>query len=164
MTVIARAATLRDTLGLKEVPQNGIAWHALILEGLPYRSLGSTAKAFGASEKVLAALLGLAPRTLAARKRVKRMTAQESDFLYALSRAFVRLAVVRGAQGAAGFLLNAQPELKGAIPAELLRTRLGTEYVMNLIERERAAWAAKNESARIAAEEDDAEAAEDEED
>ena len=142
---IVRVATLRETLGLKEVPPNGTAWHALIQEGLSVRSLASAAKALGLTEKSFAALLEINPRTLAARKKAKRLSAHESDLVYAIARAYVKLAGVRGADAAAAWMKAPSPELKGAIPLEFIRSRIGTEYVTTVIDRERAVHFAKQQ-------------------
>jgi putative toxin-antitoxin system antitoxin component (TIGR02293 family) len=132
-----RAATLRDTLGLKDVPANGQAWHALLQEGLPYRSLGTLAKALQMKDAALAELLGLTGRTLAARKKAKRFQAAESDVIYALARAFVRLTSFKGAAGAVAWLLNPVDLLKGMRPVDYVQSRIGTEYVTAAIEKER---------------------------
>jgi putative toxin-antitoxin system antitoxin component (TIGR02293 family) len=132
-----RAATLRDTLALKEIPANGQAWHALLQEGLPYRSLGALAKTLQVKEAALAELFGLTGRTLAARKKAKRFQASESDVIYALARAYVRLASFKGASGAVAWLMNPVDGLKGMRPVDYVQSRIGTEYVSAAIEKER---------------------------
>jgi putative toxin-antitoxin system antitoxin component (TIGR02293 family) len=130
-----RAATLRETLGLKEVPANGQAWHALLQTGLPYRSLSALAKALHLKEAALAQLLDLNGRILAARKKAKRFHPGESDLMYALARAYVRLAGFKGTEAAAQWLLNPVALLKDMRPVDFIRSRIGTEYVMKAIEQ-----------------------------
>jgi len=120
-----------------------MAWHTLLQKGLPFRSFASTAKAIGQTENSFANLIAITPQTLAARKKARRLNAVESDLVYAIARAFVKLAGARGMTGAAAWLTSPALELKQAIPVQLARTRLGTEYVMGAIERERTALIAK---------------------
>ena len=136
---IKRAATLQETLALKELPANGTAWHHLLLQGLPYASLRSAAKALGMKEPELAAHLGLKGAQLAARKKARRLHAAEADLLYAIAIAFVRLAAFMGINDARAWLLSECEMLKGERPVDMLRTRLGTEYVTTAIDRMRPA-------------------------
>ena len=155
---IVRAATLQETLHLKEVPANGQAWHRLLLAGLPYRCLVSTAKTLGVKEAVLALHIGLTPRTQAARKKAKRLTAAESDLVYALARAYVRAASFMGPDKAAAWLMSDVEILKGIKPFDFIRSRLGTEYVMTLLERLRPATQAEISLALDEPEEDEEDA------
>jgi putative toxin-antitoxin system antitoxin component (TIGR02293 family) len=124
-------------LGLKEIPANGQAWHSLLQAGLPFRSLGTLSKTLHLKESALAELLSLNSRALGARKKAKRFQAQESDLMYALARAYVRLAGFKGTEAAIAWLMGPSELLKGLRPVEFIRSRLGTEYVMTAIERER---------------------------
>lgn len=137
--LVKRAATLQETLRLKKLPANGTAWHELLLEGLPYSSLRSTAKVLGMKEPELVAHLGLKSAQAAARKRARRLHAPESDVLYAIALAYVRLAGFMEPVKAREWLKSPNEALKGYRPIDLLRTRLGTEYVMTAIERIRPA-------------------------
>lgn len=136
---IARAATLQETLRITKVPPNGLGWHKEIKTGLPYRSLLSVAKTLKLSEKDFIQLLGMTPRTAAARKKAKRLGGAESDLIYAVARAYVRLSSFKPIEDARSWLLAPVEALKGSVPVELLQTRLGTEYVMSTIDRERSA-------------------------
>lgn len=151
-----RAATLKDTLGLKEIPLNGQGWHELILTGLPYSSLKATAKELGIKEVELAVYLGLKGAQLGARKRSKRLTAAESDVLYAIALAYVQLAGFKGTAGAKAWLFANVPELKNIPPMEWLRTRIGNDYVNVAITRMRPPMTFKK-----AVEEEDEDEAED---
>lgn len=137
--LVKRAATLQSTLALKKLPVNGMAWHNLLLQGLPYASLRATAKTLGMKEQALAAHVGLKGVQLAARKRARRLQAPESDLIYAIALAFVRLAAFKDTKDTRAWLLTECEMLKGACPVDLLRTRLGTEYVMTAIDRMRPA-------------------------
>ena len=133
-----RAATLQETLRLTKVPPNGLEWHKELIKGLPYKSLPALAKTLKVAEKELAALLGLSARTMAARKKARRLNLAESDLIYAIARAYVRLASYKSIEEARSWLLSKLETLKGNIPVDLLQTRLGTDYVMSTIDRERA--------------------------
>lgn len=137
--LVKRPATLQDTLSLKELPPRGIAWHELLLRGLPYKSLRSAAKTLGLKESELAAHLGLKGSQLAARKRARRLNAPESDLLHAIALAYVRLAGFKGSAEAREWLLKPCDMLRNTRPIDLLRTRLGTEYVSTAIARIRPA-------------------------
>ena len=140
MTVLVkRAATLQQTLALKAVPPNGTAWHHLLLQGLPYGSLRSVAKTLGMKEAELAAHLGLKGSQLAARKRARRLQAAESNTLYVMALAYVKLAGFKSPEEARAWMTSPCEALKGARPIDFLRTRIGAEYVMIAIDRMRPA-------------------------
>lgn len=139
IVLIKRAATLQETLALRKLPANGTAWHHLLLQGLPYASLRSVAKALRMKEPDMATYLGLKGPQLAARKKARRLQLAESDVLYAIAIAFVKLASFKSVEEARDWLLTENESLKNARPLDLLRTRLGTEYVNTAINRMRPA-------------------------
>ena len=102
----ARAATLQETLRLKKLPTNGLGWHHELRRGLPYRSLLSVAKALKLSEKDMLKAMDISPRVAAARKKAKRLNCAESDLLYAIARAYVRLASFKPLQEATQWLVS----------------------------------------------------------
>jgi putative toxin-antitoxin system antitoxin component (TIGR02293 family) len=123
-------------LGLKEQPANGLAWHAIVHEGLPYRGIKNVARALAVREADVAEWLGLRPAMLVKRRNARRLDALESDLLYRLARAWRALLVPLGDEKAAGqWLRTLRPELRDKLPMDLLHTTLGTEFVMTAIAR-----------------------------
>lgn len=130
------ATPLHSLLGLKEPPPNGLAWHAAVCAGLPYRGIKSVARALGVRETDVAGWLGLSAAALTKRRNARRLDVSESDRLYRLARAWRALLVPLGDEGAARqWLRTLRPELREQLPMELLRTTLGTEFVMTAISR-----------------------------
>ena len=132
-----RAADMRQTLSLAELPPNGTGWHELLQAGLPFKSLRAVARSLKMKEADLAAELGLNARVLAARKKAKRLAPAESDLLHAIAGAYVTLANIKGTDEAAAWLKAPAEVLKGQVPLEFLKTRIGTGYVTTAIERMR---------------------------
>ncbi len=127
---------LYSLLGLNEQPANGLAWHALVQAGLPYRGIKNLARALQVRETDVADWLDLTATARAKRRATRRLSATESDQLYRLARAWRALLVPLGDEKAASqWLRHARPELRDVLPMELLRTTLGTEFVMTAIAR-----------------------------
>jgi putative toxin-antitoxin system antitoxin component (TIGR02293 family) len=127
-----RVATLCQTLGLKAPPENGMAWHRLILEGFSYRTFKSLAKHLGLKESELFDLMGISGRNRDARKK-SGFTGLESDVLYRWADAFVRIAKLKGVDDGARWLREPQKELKNNQPLEMLKTTITADYVFAAI-------------------------------
>lgn len=128
--------SLSSLLGLKDSPANGLAWHGLILKGLPYAGVPNLARALEVKEADIATWLGLTATTRKQRKAANRLSPTESDQLYRLARAWRALMVpLSDEKEAALWLRTERPELRASIPMVLLETTLGTEFVMTAIGR-----------------------------
>lgn len=108
----------------------------LLREGLPYASLEATMEVLGLSREQIAAYLALPGRTLARRKRERRLHADESDRLFRLARvAATALAVFDDAEKARRWLGKRNRALGGEVPLTLLDTDAGTGMVEEVLGR-----------------------------
>lgn len=125
-----RATSLKQVLALKEPPQGGLAWHAMIESGLSTVSMRTVAKAIGVNEKFMANFLEVDFESIEAGAS---LGPRESDLLFAVARAYTRAATRMGTEQAGVWLVTPQKELGDRAPLDTLRTRMGTEYVSGLI-------------------------------
>lgn len=104
--------------------------------GLPYGSLEALTQRFGLSRSEVATAMRLPARTLARRKRERKLHPDESDRLVRLARVTADAARVLGDDGKAGtWLRRPNTALGGATPLELLRSDLGTRQVEDVLGR-----------------------------
>lgn len=104
--------------------------------GLPYAALESVGRKFGLDRKALGAALRIPERTLARRKRERRLRPDESDRLLRLARIGGYAARVLGSDEKAGlWLRDANPALGGEVPLDLVATDLGAQQVEEIIGR-----------------------------
>jgi putative toxin-antitoxin system antitoxin component (TIGR02293 family) len=104
--------------------------------GLPYAALASVASRFALGREALGAVLHLPPRTLARRKREKRLTPDESDRLVRLTRVAALTEDVLGSrERATRWLHEANAALGGAAPLRQLDTDPGARQVEDLLLR-----------------------------
>jgi len=102
--------------------------------GLPYATLEAVARRYEVSVPRLADIVGLPARTLARRKKERRLTADESDRLVRLARvAAVADDVLETPKIAGEWLRTPNPTLGGAAPIDLLGTDLGAEQVETVL-------------------------------
>ena len=102
----------------------------LLRAGLPVASLAAAASAFALEPSAVAAVLRIPARTLARRKHQRRLSPEESDRLFRLSRvATLAEDVLGGRPRATAWLQAANRELGGATPLSRLDTDLGAEEV-----------------------------------
>ncbi|HKD17421.1 MAG TPA: antitoxin Xre/MbcA/ParS toxin-binding domain-containing protein [Thermoanaerobaculia bacterium] len=102
----------------------------LLRSGLPVASLSAMASAFGLEPAAITAVLRIPARTLARRKHQRRLSPEESDRLFRLSRVATLAEDVLGDRPrAASWLHAANRELGGATPLSRLDTDLGAEEV-----------------------------------
>lgn len=104
--------------------------------GLPYSALEAVASGFEIGTAELVAVLGVPPRTLARRKREKRLRADESDRLFRLSRIATLAEEVLGSRDrATRWLHKANRALGNATPLRHMDTELGARQVEDLLLR-----------------------------
>jgi putative toxin-antitoxin system antitoxin component (TIGR02293 family) len=104
--------------------------------GFPFASLSAVASGFAIGSEEMTAILDLPERTLARRKREKRLRADESDRLLRLGR-IVALAedVLGNRSKARHWLHDRNRALGGATPLSRLDTDLGAREVENILLR-----------------------------
>jgi putative toxin-antitoxin system antitoxin component (TIGR02293 family) len=104
--------------------------------GLPYASLEAVARRFEIPQEALVRVLNLPLRTLARRKKERRLHANESDRLLRLGRiAALAEEVLGGRERAAAWLRKPNRALGGASPLDRLDTDLGAKEVEQVIFR-----------------------------
>ncbi len=109
---------------------------ALVRAGLPYASLAAVAAAFELPALDAVSILRIPQRTLARRKKERRLSAEESDRLVRLARIAALAEEVLGSRDAAGRWLAAQNRgLGGRTPLSELDTDLGAEEVESVLLR-----------------------------
>jgi len=107
-----------------------------IREGLPYSALQSIASLLQLSQHDITAVLGAAPRTLARRKRQRRLSPIESDRLYRLARILKSAADTLGnVDKARAWLVRPNRALGGVPPLDLLDTEVGARQVEDALTR-----------------------------
>jgi putative toxin-antitoxin system antitoxin component (TIGR02293 family) len=128
------------TLGGKSVFREHLATFETIIEkaraGFPYATLEALAARFGIPQESLVRVLHLPPRTLARRKKARRLSAAESDRLLRLARVAARAEDVFGSQERAGAWLRGTVRALGSVrPVDLLDTDLGAQQVERILGR-----------------------------
>jgi putative toxin-antitoxin system antitoxin component (TIGR02293 family) len=106
------------------------------LSGLPYASLDALSAAYGIAAKELGKILDLPPRTLARRKKERRLHADESDRLLRLGRVAALAEEVLGSREKATLWLHASNAALGEEPPlARLDSDLGARQVEDLLVR-----------------------------
>jgi len=134
------AARIAETLGgtrvLKRKRFTLDALHARLRSGLPYSALEAVASGFEIDAADLVAVLRVPPRTLARRKREKRLHADESDRLFRLGRiAALAKEVLGSREKATRWLHRPNRALGNAVPLRQLDTDPGARQVEDLLLR-----------------------------
>jgi putative toxin-antitoxin system antitoxin component (TIGR02293 family) len=112
------------------------ALQTAVREGLPYGSFESVRKALRVGARELAAVLGVAPRTLARRKIDRHLSAIESDRLYRIAHvALVAEEVLGSPDKARTWLGRSNRALGGEPPIGLLDTEIGARRVEEVLLR-----------------------------
>src|SRR6202140_3593112 len=107
-----------------------------IKSGLPYRSLESVCRRLQLTLPETATILHTPMRTLARRKRERKLRAVESDRLVRLARVAAHAVAVFGhEQAAAAWLRRPNRALSGEMPFRLLDTEVGTAQVEDVLGR-----------------------------
>jgi putative toxin-antitoxin system antitoxin component (TIGR02293 family) len=129
-------ATLGGTRVLKRKNVTPRALQARLRAGLPYSALETIASGFEIGMADLVAVLRVPPRTLARRKREKRLHADESDRLFRLGRIAALAEEVLGSRAkAARWLHRPNRAIGQAMPLRQLDTELGARQVEDLLIR-----------------------------
>jgi putative toxin-antitoxin system antitoxin component (TIGR02293 family) len=130
------AATLGGTRALKHKTVTIEQLQTQLRSGLPYAALEAVASGFQIDTADLVAVLHVPLRTLARRKREKRLHADESDRLFRLGRIAALAEDVLGSREKATRWLH-QPNraLGHAVPLRQLDTEVGARQVEDLLLR-----------------------------
>ena len=134
------ATTIAETLGGRSVLKEWLADYTAVIHrarsGLPFASLAAVGTRYDIPLLTLARVVGLPVRTLARRKKERRLRADESDRLLRLARVAAVAEDVLGAQDKAGrWLQKPNRALGGIAPLDLLDTDLGAEQVVTVLGR-----------------------------
>jgi len=109
---------------------------AAVRAGFPYSAVTALARGTGMPEDAVLDLVGISPRTAARRRNQKRLTAEESDRLYRVSRVIAFAAGVLGEMDKARAWLERQNRaLGGQAPLSMLDTDLGAREVEEVLTR-----------------------------
>lgn len=122
-----------ELLGLSTDPQHSLAWHALILNGLPRECVKPMAKVLAVTEKEVFAFVG---ETGTSRSK-EPLSAYASDQMYRLAHVLsVAFNVFKGdTKQALSWMRAPQALLRGRVPMDLIRTPLTTDYVLTALSR-----------------------------
>ena len=131
---------LVETLGgkslLKGRPPNYDAIIARVRAGLPYTALEAVATRFEIPQEHLVRVLNLPIRTLARRKKERRLHADESDRLLRLGRIAALAEEELGSrERAVAWLKKPNRALAGMKPLDLLDTEIGVQQVEQILLR-----------------------------
>ncbi|WP_373049084.1 antitoxin Xre-like helix-turn-helix domain-containing protein [Vulgatibacter sp.] len=120
----------KRTLGTS--PRTDRDFVRLVRSGLPWASLGATARRLGVTEEEALSWTGLPRRTAARRKAEGRLEAEESERLLRLARVVaVAIDVLGDEVRALRWMRSANRGLGGETPLEWLDTDLGTAAVID---------------------------------
>ncbi len=122
---------VRTLGGSRAVPARTVEQlRAALRAGLPYLSLSAVAEGFDVGGQDMMTILRIPARTMARRKKQRRLTAEESDRLFRLGRIATLAQEVLGSRSKAAAWLHAPNRtLGGATPLSRLDTDLGAEQV-----------------------------------
>ena len=131
---------LIETLGGRKLfRERQASYHAVVdrvRAGLPYSALEAVAKRFSIPQGALFRVLHIPPRTLARRKKERRLRADESDRLLRLGRVAARVEEVLGtAEKAGSWLKKPNRALGGLVPLEQLDTDIGAHQIEEILGR-----------------------------
>ena len=137
---MVRPARIMDTLGgrgvFKRTARGTEGLIAQVRSGLPYAALEAVCSRFQIGQRDLIAALDLPARTLARRKRQRRLRADESDRLLRLGRIATLAEQVLGSrEKASSWLHRPNRALGNVAPLHHLDTDVGTREVEDLLIR-----------------------------
>lgn len=129
-----------DVLGGRRVVREQVADYSAVIqrgrEGLSYAALEAVASRFEIPMATLVHVLHIAPRTLARRKKARRLSRDESDRLLRLARvAALAEETLGNRRKAATWLRRPNRALGGTSPLDLLDTDLGARHVEQVLGR-----------------------------
>jgi putative toxin-antitoxin system antitoxin component (TIGR02293 family) len=134
------ALKIAETLGGRNVLKERLADYTAVIHraraGLPYAALEAVAARYGIPVATLARVIDLPPRTLARRKKERRLSATESDRLVRVARAAASAEdVLEDRDNAGRWLQKPNRALGGVAPLDLLNSDLGAEQVETILVR-----------------------------
>lgn len=139
--IVTAAKYVLEVLGGTKVfrgrtPPNPTQMRTRINEGLPYSALDSVRARLHLSLPETAQLLHTPVRTLARRRRERKLQAAESDRLYRLARVAAQAVQIFGSEdSAARWLRRPNRALNGEAPLQLLDTEVGIRQVEDVLGR-----------------------------
>jgi len=136
LTTRRLVSTLGGRRALGSGPQNLNALRLRLRQGLPYEVLRALTSAYDLDVRSLALVLRIPPRTLARRRRERRLRPDESDRLFRVARiAALAEEALGGRDRAARWLKRPNRALGNAIPLDHLDTDLGARQVEDILGR-----------------------------
>ena len=136
LTTRRLVSTLGGRRALGSAPENLDALRARLRQGLPYGVLIALTSAYDLDLRTLAVVLRIPPRTLARRRRERRLRPDESDRVFRLARiAALAEGSLGGRERAARWLKRPNRALGNAIPLDHLDTDLGARQVEDILGR-----------------------------
>ncbi len=134
------ASSISEVLGGRKALKRRIATLAdlrdTVRAGLPYASLEAVMGKFALARTEAAAAIDLPQRTIARRKKERRLRAGESDRLFRLARIAAQAAAVLGSEENAGrWLHRPNRALGNYTPLELLDSDIGARQIEALLGR-----------------------------
>lgn len=109
---------------------------AALRKGLPFKALHPLANTLGLKPSEAVALLGIPPRTLARRKKERKLTEEESNRLARLARITARATEAIGdREKAARWLKTPNRALGGKVPLSIVMTENGLPEVEAILGR-----------------------------
>jgi putative toxin-antitoxin system antitoxin component (TIGR02293 family) len=133
-------AALVEALGGRKVFKRRITrldeLRETVKAGLPYASLEALLGKFGLAREEAAAALHLPRRTIARRKKERKLQADESDRLLRLARiSALAASILGGEEKAAQWLRRANRALGNRTPLELMDSDIGTRQIEEVLGR-----------------------------
>lgn len=124
----------RRALGIRVETVDGL--RERVRAGLPYASLAAVGEAYGIELRALSRILAIPERTLARRKRERRLKPDESDRVLRVARvAAMAEEALGGREQAVRWLHRPNRGLGNAVPLEQLDTEIGARQVEDLLGR-----------------------------
>ena len=121
---------------LGKEPSSSADFVTIVRRGLPFASLEHTRAALNISQAELVEAVGVPRRTLARRRKERRLSVWESERLVRLARVYARAMDVLGEQDrASGWLRRPNRALGKVAPLSLLDTDIGTDAVLAVLGR-----------------------------
>ena len=129
-------ATLGGTHTLKRTIGSWEDLHKLILGGLPVSTYAHLLEAFSLTAREAADIFHIPTRTLARRKKARRLGPDESDRIFRFARIATRASEVLGSEEKAQLWLHRPNRALGNVPPlDLLATDAGIEQVESVLGR-----------------------------
>ena len=129
-------ATLGGTHTLKRAIGSWEDLHKLILKGLPVSTYAHLLTAFSLTAREAADIFHIPTRTLARRKKTRRLGPDESDRIFRFARIATRASEVLGSEEKAQLWLHRPNRALGNVPPlNLLATDAGIEQIESVLGR-----------------------------